>query len=773
MQKQWKSFSGIFPHLAVTHDGAINGQGECGIGAVVAHAGRLYFITYPANCAHGGSGRIYSVDADGALTLHPESAGGTHANRMLHRATGKLALGNSIIDPDGSIRSFDVGALVGRLTAAGVHLHDPDAWLYINTMEDGLYEVNVETMAVRCLRRDILDRMLNADLLRAGAYAREKLPGDHGKAGYTGQGVFVFANNGHGGVLAEWDGQGDAQSRDRWKVIDRNKYAEVTGPGGIEGPRSEGDPLWALGWDARSVLLGVRHAGRWTRYRLPKASYTQDADHGWFTEWPRIRCVDGAYLMCVHGMLYQFPGQFEPRQANGIRPLARHLKMIADYEAWQGGIACACDDASLFDNPLLGRFQSNLWFTTLADIGRMSMPYGFGGPYLRDPVVEHVPSEPFFIGGFTQRTLGISVQNVWGARFTLETDAFGNGAWTPAMAFTLPGDGHAQFVLPDTLPGDWVRIVSDRDISDCTVYFHLRMREDVPRDPALTQGLHAVDSDAPYAKGRLVPLAGEDMRLGFFGDDGFYALDGALSLTREAPPEPAIDLEAKPAIDPACRVTAHSVQVIDGLGQRYHLPRLHPAYDGLEDRVIREVVTERSLLNAHGTLYELPRPESGGVRRMKPVTTHGLRIHDFCSWRGMLVLSGVDEGAKGEHIVSAAAGGPALWLGNVDDLWRFGPPRGEGGPLFDTPVLAGAGSDPFLMAGYDQKRATLRHDAPTTVRFTLDIDFAADGLFLPFTTLDVPAGEALDYTFPEGFAAHWIRVRVDQDCRATAYFQYT
>jgi hypothetical protein len=28
------------------------------------------------------------------------------------------------------------------------------------------------------------------------------------------------------------------------------------------------------------------------------------------------------------------------------------------------------------------------------------------------------------------------------------------------------------------------------------------------------------------------------------------------------------------------------------------------------------------------------------------------------------------------------------------------------------------------------------------------------------------------YVFPAGYQAHWVRVRIDQDCTATAHFVY-
>ena len=120
------------------------------------------------------------------------------------------------------------------------------------------------------------------------------------------------------GVLAEWDGED-------WKVIRRNQFVEVTGPGGIYGnPNPETDPIWATGWDHKSVLVGVREASAWSFYRLPKASHSYDGAHGWNTEWPRIRDVGTPeapdYLMTMHGMFWKFPASFTAQTAVGIPP---------------------------------------------------------------------------------------------------------------------------------------------------------------------------------------------------------------------------------------------------------------------------------------------------------------------------------------------------------------------------------------------------------------------------------------------------------------------
>ncbi len=76
------------------------------------------------------------------------------------------------------------------------------------------------------------------------------------------------------------------------------------------------------------------------------------------------------------------------------------------------------------------------------------------------------------------------------------------------------------------------------------------------------------------------------------------------------------------------------------------------------------------------------------------------------------------------------------------------------------------------MTGYRQKRASFSHDRQEIVRFTLEVDVTGDGTWHPYTTLAVPAGQTLADDFPTGYSAHWVRVRVDKDCTATAWFTY-
>jgi hypothetical protein len=204
-------------------------------------------------------------------------------------------------------------------------------------------------------------------------------------------------------------------------------------------------------------------------------------------------------------------------------------------------------------------------------------------------------------------------------------------------------------------------------------------------------------------------------------------------------------------------------------------------------RGFREVVTERSLLNAAGTFYVLPRVTSGGATRIQPVCSHGKRITDFCSWRGLLVLGGVRQAAaamplSGSTCVSRVIGstdasgktsqGPAVWVGDIDELWKLPKPTGRGGPWRDTAVEPGEPSDPYLMGGYDQKFLELSHSGSKAVGVTVEIDPTGDGEWFEYALLNVPVGETVEHLFPEGFLTQWVRFRADSACRATTVLTY-
>jgi hypothetical protein len=147
-------------------------------------------------------------------------------------------------------------------------------------------------------------------------------------------------------------------------------------------------------------------------------------------------------------------------------------------------------------------------------------------------------------------------------------------------------------------------------------------------------------------------------------------------------------------------------------------------------------------------------------------------VHDFCSYRGLFITSGVsaDAPADNKHIIRSDDGKAALWAGNVDDLWKLGKPRGKGGPWKDTAAKKSQPSDPYLMTAYDKKSLTLSADKDVKIR--MEVDIAGDGTWVTSENFEVKAGKEIEHVFPEAFSAYWVRFTADADCKASAQLVY-
>lgn len=209
----------------------------------------------------------------------------------------------------------------------------------------------------------------------------------------------------------------------------------------------------------------------------------------------------------------------------------------------------------------------------------------------------------------------------------------------------------------------------------------------------------------------------------------------------------------------------------------YRLPRSTHTQDHAfttEWPRIREVESERLLMDASGMFYELPSlTYSNALWGIRPISSHLRIVGDFCSWNGLLVLAG-DQTTPIDD-TNPVAGQPQanLWFGKTDDLWAFGKPQGWGGPWWDTDVAAHQPSDPYLMTGFEHKCLHLTHDSDSAVDFTVEIDFMGAGRWVRYQTITVAPRGYEPHVFPTGFSAHWVRVTASAACRASAQLTYT
>lgn len=770
--------SGVYPHLAVFNDkesgkcgpdgnAPIDGD-ETGIGAVTPWAGKLWMVTYSPHCPDGSSDKLYSLDHDLNLTIHPESVGGTPANRMIHKESNQLITGPYFIDSKGKVRVIPPSVMPGRLTATATHLTDPANMVYFYDMEGKLYEANVHTLAVNKL-------------------FQKPVPGWHGKGGYTAQRRLIIANNGeHGvwdvkeeylraggapknkdemGVLAEWDGK-------TWKIIERKQFTDITGPGSIYGAPNDAAPAWSIGWDKRSVILKLLDGGKWYTYRIPKSTHTYENRGGTFTEWPRIREIgNGKMLLDMHGMFYNFPKTFSHANTAGISPVCNHLRYVPDFCNWNGQLVIATDETTILKNPYAGRSQSNLWFGKPDDLKQWGATNGWGGPWLDDVVKAGEVSDAFLLNGFGKKILHLSHKSGSNINFTLEIDKAGNNKWEVYKTINVPANGYEYFIFPDNFSANWIRIKTDKDCT-ASAFFHFKGKGHEKAD-AMFNALAGIDEPGEV-QANLIRPASHNKNLQVLnvssGNSKYVEINEKLQFI-EAAADSTAQMNRILRLKNDFETDDASVIIKDSTGA-YRLPKTSTRYDEPFTvgwpRGARELESERYMLNAHGTFYEIGRVS--GIAAIRPITTHRKKIVDYCTWRGLLVISGTQANASADgHYFSDSENKNGLWFGAIDDLWKLGKPVGEGGVWKNTNVKADKPSLPYLMTGYDKKKISLTADKDVTI--TLEVDVDHNG-WHTYKKIKVPAGKTVEHVFPEGFSAHWVRAVADKDCVATVWFIY-
>ena len=794
----YPQISGIYPHLAY-----YNNEGECGIGAVVPWVNRLWVVTYGPHLPFGSTDKLYEISLNLDKKIFGGSIGGTPANRMIHKESNQLFIGPYAIAGNGSVRTIPYTQMQGRHTGNARHLTNPANKIYYATMEEGFYEVDVKTLQSTMLYKDGNDKYRDDTKPNQNGLL---LPGAHGKGVYSGQGVMVYSDNGeHGekalkqfdiesGSLSEWDGK-------NWKVIRRNQFVEVTGPGGIYGNSNpKTDPIWATGWDYKSVLLGVRDHGKWSFFRLPKASHSYDGAHGWNTEWPRIRDVGTPekpdYLMTMHGMFWHFPKTFTSANTAGIRPRSAYLKVIGDYTRWQNGLVFGCDDSAQkeflnkrkakgeIEGP--GQSNSNLWFTSINTPDRLGPTTAQGAIWLSEKVEANVSSDPFLFAGWKKRVAWIHNAGNEDITYTFEVDINGKGNWKMLKPILVKAGKATSVSFPASEMGEWIKVKTNKSTISTINFNYTDDSRFVASPDKIFDGLATVNSEnysggLLYASGnnrrKLGVLAG-DFSNGKFNESGYYELDSALNFVRKEDSQMTDYIRTKFTIPKeVVKVENASILVIDDDGRRWRFPKGNENFTdkitAASLRICREVATERDLMNLHGTFYELPAENADGYAKIRPVASHALSVHDYASYRGLLIMTGLDKQTPlSEHIITSTDGKAKVWAGTIDDLWKLGKPIGQGGPWENTSVLANTPSDPYLIGFYDKKSLKISHKSNQNVTFKIEIEPIGHGPWMTYKEITVKPNETFEHTFASDFQARWIRFSTNKNCEATAWLNY-
>lgn len=799
---EYPCFSGIYPHLA-----NFNFENECGTGAVVPWAGKLWMVTYAPHAPAGSTDKLYEVSPTLEKVTRPESVGGTPANRMIHPESKQLFIGPYVIDASGNVRVITPKDMPGRHTGNARHLTDPKNKIYYATMEEGFYEVDVHSLKVK---------QLYCDSNRKDETYKDILPGYHGKGFYSAQGRLVYSNNGEqsaearrnpnipAGALGQWFGKD-------WELVLRNQFTEVTGPGGILGSHPERDTIWSTGWDYRSLILMVLDRGKWFKYRLPKASHCYDGAHGWNTEWPRIREIGNPedLLMTMHGMFWHFPANFDSKHAFGIRPRAAYLKVIGDFCNWNGRLVFGCDDTAksefLNKSPFKGKLaepgqsNSNLWFSSEEQIDtELGRPIGRGAVWFDEPVKANAVSDPYLFGGWDLRSVHLKQNAGKSVNFRFEIDRNGDGNWTELKTVSVSESLWVEFSKEDA--GEWIRVSVDQPIEKATCFFQYANLDERPREPKDTRFEGLAMPGAKNLCGSTFWVRSDNQRLavisqtvkdGVLTDESYYELTAESRLVKTDKDFGGGEKGTIQRIKEKVAVTElpENVYRVDDLsvvctfeGQEYRLPIaceeiVKPQV--LPMRLDREAATERDLFHCAGMFYELPAVNAGGLPKVRPIGKDGRLITDYASYRGLMLLGGIDSEAmklpkekRNPHLIVSEDGKAAVWAGAIDDLWTFGKPAGKGFFWKKSNVKAGEKSLPFLMTGFDRKILTLSNESPNSVTVQLETDLTGTGLWSAFKSLTVPGNETVTFEFPKAFQSYWFRAAAESAAVLTGEMRY-
>ncbi len=453
------NINGVFPNLTIMGS-SDKGRSESGIGALIPWADKLWMIGYVAHIQGSGLG-LYEISEDMTMLKHPQSVTGTFANRMIHNESEQAIIGPHFIDKEGKVRTSTVLSK-HRLAATMVHLLEPKSKVYFLTMEGLFFECNVNTLETK-----LLFKLLEELELPATGYV-------HFKDGHTGNGRVVVANNSYderdylgesfAGRLAEWDGKSE-----KWTILEKTAFIGVGGKNSAsyKGESIYGNPIFATGWDKKSVILKCYNdrSQQWKRYRLPKGSHS--FDHAWNTEWMRIREVQTErFIMDAHGIFYELPMMTYGGNVWGIKPIAYHLRIVPDFCFWRGMFVMAGDQT----DHGVGQPQSGLLFQNIDDLWNYGKPAGWGAVWQNEIIEANVYSDPFLMTGFDKKTVHLKNNGEDEVEFSIEVDFLGNEEWSTFKTIEVKGGEYSYYIFPDGYSAHWVRLKINRK-SDVTAQF--------------------------------------------------------------------------------------------------------------------------------------------------------------------------------------------------------------------------------------------------------------------------------------------------------------
>ncbi len=316
---------------------------------------------------------------------------------------------------------------------------------------------------------------------------------------------------------------------------------------------------------------------------------------------------------------------------------------------------------------------------------------GYGSVWIEEEVAPGEPTSPYLFNGYQRRMLHLSNQGDQSTSVQIEIDKQGSGDWESLMKIELDAGQYAHHIFKPGVKAQWIRLSSSQP-TKMTATFHYT-EERMPRkdkDSQIFQGLVRADKDEELLYGRLYSNH-DNFNLSYHKgevQEETFKRTATLELDK-------FRFEFNKGLKDSSSLKAmgnHMIWseddasvILEAKDKIYRLPKAKGSYNPAIIRNEREVQSERLLANIHGTFFEVPLYKVGEAPlydMMRPVATHQRKIIDFNTWNGLFVMTGVRKTSKpSKHILKNEEHDAGVWIGGIDDVWKFGKPVGERRPV--------------------------------------------------------------------------------------------
>jgi hypothetical protein len=111
-----------------------------------------------------------------------------------------------------------------------------------------------------------------------------------------------------------------------------------------------------------------------------------------------------------------------------------------------------------------------LWFGGVDDLWKLGKPVGRGGPWRNTDVTAGIPSDPYLMTGYDQKSFALSHNSAEPVTFTLQVDIDGRGTWVDYRSFQVQRGETLSHQLPTGFSASWIRAKSDQSTTATLIF---------------------------------------------------------------------------------------------------------------------------------------------------------------------------------------------------------------------------------------------------------------------------------------------------------------